>query len=147
MNNHLGVWETLKTLLRFRKLQHPKPLNLVVDPHSLNLESICPLVGQIHEILRTTINEVTTNLDMVKWFDRAPADFEEVFLNNLLGMMPLYPKLASEIYRVSPFGICRQMVGRFDRTNAIVRLSESRITAEMLTNEISLKRCLLRGIT
>lgn len=47
-------------------------------------------------------------------------------------MRPLYPKLASELYRVSPFGICRQIVGRFDRTNTIVRLSQDLIPDDLL---------------
>lgn len=79
----------------------------------------CQIVGQLHEALKEKILEVTCNLDVRKWFDRAGETEEEAFLSNLSTMRPLYPKLASDIYRVSHFSICLQMVGRFDRTNTI----------------------------
>lgn len=79
--NYPLVWKELKRILMLKVLIDKQYINLVIDPHSLNVST-----AREHKDLHEILVQKTTNPDLKKWFDRAPTELEDIFVTQLLSI-------------------------------------------------------------
>lgn len=153
---HLCFLDKLWAVEQYKKViwkgwlfkRNPDLVGLIQDPYSLPLDGTAIPSSKVSTVTSTVLPIVTNNQQFRELLDRSTAEDKDDLVTWLSTMLPMYPKIAHDLYKSSLVGLRDAFSRRFSNTRTILSLSRqsgiSIVGVSLQADLVNTQNCLRR---